>query len=153
MDAGKIAETMRRCDEALVTARRALERKERECDGLRLELASVRAALEESRANAARANEASQEALVRALMVTSESLRDVGRGGGGGGGRDGRGKIDDATPRRLRRLQGAYKDEDDDGGHGGRGYRSGDGITRLGSIAAVVEGVGPVPVTPSPGKR
>ena len=147
MDAGKIAETMRRCDEALVTARRALERKERECDGLRLELASVRAALEESRANAARANEASQEALVRALMVTSESLRDVGRGGGGGGGRD------DATPRRLRRLQGAYKDEDDDGGHGGRGYRSGDGITRLGSIAAVVEGVGPVPVTPSPGKR
>ena len=147
MDAGKIAETMRRCDEALVTARRALERKERECDGLRLELASVRAALEESRANAARANEASQEALVRALMVTSESLRDVGRGGGGGGGRD------DATPRRLRRLHGAYKDEDDDGGHGGRGYRSGDGITRLGSIAAVVEGVGPVPVTPSPGKR
>ena len=53
MDAGKIAETMRRCDEALVTARRALERKERECDGLRLELASARAALEESRANAA----------------------------------------------------------------------------------------------------
>jgi len=149
MDAGKIAETMRRCDEALVTARRALERKERECDGLRLELASVRAALEESRANAARANEASQEALVRALMVTSESLRDVGRGGGGGGGRD------DATPRRLIRLQGAYKDEeeDDDGGHGGRSYKSGDGITRLGSIAAVVEGVGPVPVTPSPGKR
>lgn len=148
MDAGKIAATMRRCDEALVTARRALERKERECDGLRLELASVRAALEESRANAARASEASQEALVRALMVTSESLRDVGRGGGGGG-RDGRGKIDDATPRRLRRLQGAY-DEDDDGG---RDCRSGDGITRLGSIAAVVEGVGPVPVTPSPGKR
>ena len=150
MDAEKIEATMRRCDEALVTARRALERKERECDGLRLELASVRAALEESRANAARANEASQEALVRALMVTSESLRDVGRGGGGGGGRDGRGKIDDATPRRLRRLQGAYKDEDDDGG---RDCRSGDGITRLGSIAAVVEGVGPVPVTPSPGKR
>lgn len=148
MDAEKIAATMRRCDEALVTARRALERKERECDGLRLELASVRAALEESRANAARASEASQEALVRALMVTSESLRDVGRGGGGGG-RDGRGKIDDATPRRLRRLQGAY-DEDDDGG---RDCRSGDGITRLGSIAAVVEGVGPVPVTPSPGKR
>lgn len=150
MDAEKIAATMRRCDEALVTARRALERKERECDGLRLELASVRAALEESRANAARANEASQEALVRALMVTSESLRDVGRGGGGGG-RDGRGKIDDATPRRLRRLRGAY---DEDGGDDGRGdYRSGDGITRLGSIAAVVEGVGPVPVTPSPGKR
>ena len=148
MDAEKIAATMRRCDEALVTARRALERKERECDGLRLELASVRAALEESRANAARASEASQEALVRALMVTSESLRDVGRGGGGGG-RDGRGKIDDAPPRRLRRLQGAY-DEDDDGG---RDCRSGDGITRLGSIAAVVEGVGPVPVTPSPGKR
>jgi hypothetical protein len=148
MDAEKIAATMRRCDEALVTARRALERKERECDGLRLELASVRAALEESRANAARASEASQEALVRALMVTSESLRDVGRGGGGGG-CDGRGKIDDATPRRLRRLQGAY-DEDDDGG---RDCRSGDRITRLGSIAAVVEGVGPVPVTPSPGKR
>ena len=147
MDAEKIAATMRRCDEALVTARRALERKERECDGLRLELASVRAALEESRANAARASEASQEALVRALMVTSESLRDVGRGGGGVG-RDGREKIDDATPRRLRRLQGAY-DEDD----GGRDCRSGDGITRLGSIAAVVEGVGPVPVTPSPGKR
>jgi hypothetical protein len=145
MDAEKIAATLRRCDEALVTARRALERKERECEDLRLELASVRAALEESRVNAARANEASQEALVRALMVTSESLRDVGRGGG-----DGRGKIVYA-PRQLRR-EGAYEDDDDVGG-GGREYRSGDRITRLGSIAAVVEGIGPVPVTPSPGKR
>jgi len=145
MDAEKIAATLRRCDEALVTARRALERKERECEDLRLELASVRAALEESRVNAARANEASQEALVRALMVTSESLRDVGRGGGGG-----RGKIVYA-PRQLRR-EGAYEDDDDVGG-GGREYRSGDRITRLGSIAAVVEGIGPVPVTPSPGKR
>jgi len=151
MDAEKIAATLRRCDEALVTARRALERKERECEDLRLELASVRAALEESRVNAARANEASQEALVRALMVTSESLRDVGRGGGGGGGGgDGRGKIVYA-PRQLRR-EGAYEDDDDVGG-GGREYRSGDRITRLGSIAAVVEGIGPVPVTPSPGKR
>ena len=148
MDAEKIAATLRRCDEALVTARRALERKERECEDLRLELASVRAALEESRVNAARANEASQEALVRALMVTSESLRDVGRGGGGGG--DGGGKIVYA-PRQLRR-EGAYEDDDDVGG-GGREYRSGDRITQLGSIAAVVEGIGPVPVTPSPGKR
>ena len=148
MDAEKIAATLRRCDEALVTARRALERKERECEDLRLELASARAALEESRVNAARANEASQEALVRALMVTSESLRDVGRGGGGGG--DERGKIVYA-PRQLRR-EGAYEDDDDVGG-GGREYRSGDRITRLGSIAAVVEGIGPVPVTPSPGKR
>ena len=66
---GKIA------DEALRRAKRALEAKTRECDALRRELDETKAKLDESRANAVAASAASNDALVRALLATTEGAR------------------------------------------------------------------------------
>ena len=63
---GKIA------DEALRRAKRALEAKTRECDALRREVDETKAKLDESRANAVAASAASNDALVRALLATTE---------------------------------------------------------------------------------
>lgn len=122
-DASTAEAIARVADEALRRAKRALEGKTRECDALRRELEETKAKLEESRANAVAASAASNDALVRALLATTEGAR---RGVGVVG--ESRGET---TPRRGR-------DVGDVGGGG----------ARRPSMAAVVAGVGPVPVSP-----
>lgn len=122
VDASTAEAIARVADDALRRAKRALEGKTRECDALRRELEETKAKLEESRANAVAASAASNDALVRALLATTEGAR---RGVVG----ESRGET---TPRRGR-------DVGDVGGGG----------ARRPSMAAVVAGVGPVPVSPS----
>ena len=120
-DASAAAAIGKVADEALRRAKRALEAKTRECDALRRELEETKAKLDESRANAVAASAASNDALVRALLATTEGAR---RGVAVG---ESRGET---TPRRGREV----------GDVGGGARRP--------SMAAVVAGVGPVPVSP-----